>query len=405
MKKRLLSTLLVLCMVLALLPLTVQAADVNYAVIGGNLQFDAATGTITHCDEDVTRAVIPSEIYGVPVTSIADRAFYSCQSLTGVTIPNSVTSIGAEAFMGCSSLTSVTIPDSVTSIGDSAFSWCTGLTKVTIPDSITAIERGTFEYCVKLTSVTIPDSVTKLGVGAFNNCTSLTGMTIPEGVASIEWLTFQNCTNMTSVTIPSSVTYIDHHAFYGCHNLTDAYFGGSVLDWAEVYVGDGNPLPVTAIHFSSDTPGTATAVAYPSIQTVDIDGKKVEFQMYALRNANGNPTNYVKVRDLALALNDTAAQFSVNWNGTVNLVTGASYTPNGSENSTPFSGARAYKTPASSTNINGTAIVLQAIVLTDDNGGGYTYYQLRDLGRKLDFNVSWSAEKGVFIETNKHYSG
>lgn len=46
-----------------------------------------------------------------------------------------------------------------------------------------------------------------------------------------------------------------------------------------------------------------------------------------------------------------------------------------------------------------------AIYLTSDTGGGFTYYRLRDLGKALGFNVGWSAERGVFIETGKPYSG
>lgn len=153
------------------------------------------------------------------------------------------------------------------------------------------------------------------------------------------------------------------------------------------------------------TAASTAGTAYPSTQTVDLDGRKVEFQMYALRDEAGNPTNYVKVRDLALALNGTQAQFSVGWDGAVNLMAGEGYTPNGSENFTPFSGKRAYSVPTSPTNVGGVASDLQAIVLTDENGGGFTYYQLRDLGKKLGFNVSWSAERGVFIETDKPYSG
>ncbi|MGN1001188.1 MAG: WG repeat-containing protein [Oscillospiraceae bacterium] len=149
---------------------------------------------------------------------------------------------------------------------------------------------------------------------------------------------------------------------------------------------------------------TRTNTAYASTQTVTIDGRPVELQAYALKDENGNPTNYVKLRDVAYALNNTAAQFEVGWDGSVNILTGKSYTPNGSEMSTPFSGDRGYSIPSAATNINGAKADLAAIFLTDDSGGGYTYYQLRDLGKALGFNVGWSAERGIFIETGKPYT-
>ena len=58
------------------------------------------------------------------VTEIGDHAFYYCDSLTSVTIPNSVTEIEDCAFEGCRGLTSVTIPNSVKSINDYAFQYC-----------------------------------------------------------------------------------------------------------------------------------------------------------------------------------------------------------------------------------------------------------------------------------------
>ena len=64
------------------------------------------------------------------VTKIEDKVFYGCNSLSSISIPNSVTRIGESAFENCSSLTSVTIPNKVTSIGFYAFRYCKGLTTV-----------------------------------------------------------------------------------------------------------------------------------------------------------------------------------------------------------------------------------------------------------------------------------
>lgn len=145
-------------------------------------------------------------------------------------------------------------------------------------------------------------------------------------------------------------------------------------------------------------------MAYASTQAVLIDGSSVTFQAYALKDANGNDTNYIKIRDVADALDGTAAQFNVGWDNAVNIETGKPYsTRNGQEGTTPYTGDRAYTKSASTTKINGTEVSLDAITLTDDNGGGHTYYKLRDLGDAIGFNVDWSNEKGIFIETKGNH--
>ena len=168
--------------------------------------------------------------YEIPdsVTSIGDRAFSNCTSLTSVIIPNSVTSIGNSAFENCTSLTSVTIPDSVTSVSHSAFEGCTSLSNVILHDGVTDIAWMAFSGCKSLTSVTIPNSVTSIDDRAFSNCTSLTSVTIPDSVTSIGNSTFESCISLTSVTIPNSVTSIGNATFEGCINLTMATLPNSV---------------------------------------------------------------------------------------------------------------------------------------------------------------------------------
>ena len=88
------------------------------------------------------------------VTSIGEEAFYYCEGLTSIEIPNSVTSIGVSAFDSCERLTSVVIGNSVTSIGESAFCGCLRLTSIEIPNSVTWIGDEAFEDCESLTKIT-----------------------------------------------------------------------------------------------------------------------------------------------------------------------------------------------------------------------------------------------------------
>ena len=189
------------------------------------------------------------------VTSIGDFAFYNCDSLTSVTIPDSATSIGHQAFSYCDGLTSVTIGNGVMSIGRYAFSGCSSLTSVTIGNGVTSIVGGAFLDCTSLTSITIPDSVTSIGGGAFNGCTGLTSIIIPDSVTSIGDSAFYNCDSLTSVTIPNSVTSIGYYAFAYCDGLTSVTFEGTVAEWnaIERHVYWGNNSPFTEVVCSDGT--------------------------------------------------------------------------------------------------------------------------------------------------------
>ena len=164
-----------------------------------------------------------------------------------------------------------------------------------------------------------------------------------------------------------------------------------------------DPEPTTPPAETIPASGTAKA----STQTVTVDGKAVEFQMYALVDENGNGTNYIKLRDMAYVLNGTKAQFSVGYDNatkSISVTSGQPYEASGAEMTTPYSGDRAYTGGTQTIQVNGEAVEMTAITLLDDAGGGYNYFKLRDLGKALGFNVGWSKEAGVFIESDKPYA-
>ena len=212
-----------LVLLLLALPGAVQA-QFTYTTNNGTI-------TITGYIGSGGSVIIPSTINGLPVTAIRDNAFNGINSLTSVTIPDSVTSIGT-SFNYCTSLTNVTIGNSVTSIGSDAFYFCTRLSAITVDTNnpaYSSVDEVLFDKSQTTliqypaahagTSYTIPNSVTSIGDWAFGYCTSLTNVTIPNSVISIGSSAFYQC-GLTNVTIGSNVTSIGGYAFYYCTSLT-----------------------------------------------------------------------------------------------------------------------------------------------------------------------------------------
>ena len=280
MRKRLLSFVLAVLMIVSLLPATALAADIVDSGTcgaegdGSNLTWTlnsegvltiSGTGAMKEYDPYKapwydSRSRVKSAVIADGVTSIGDYAFRDCYNLASVSIPDSVTSIGADAFWYCTSLTGVTIPDSVTSIGWSAFCGCESLTSVTIPDNVTSIGDWAFGLCKSLTGVTIPDSVTSICDYAFNGCTSLTSVTIPDSVTSIGECAFYKCGSLTSVTIPDSVTSIGAWAFRDCTSLTSVTIPNNVTSIGDFAFNDCTSLTGIWVdrdnnNYSSDASG------------------------------------------------------------------------------------------------------------------------------------------------------
>ena len=139
---------------------------------------------------------------GSSAAYIGNQAFQS-NSLTSVTIPNSVTSIGSFAFAYNASLASVTIGNSVTSIGDYAFS-SAALTSVTIPNSVTSIGFYTFGFIANLSVVNCYMEQTAFNEGSNAFSFTASPLTIHARATDATWeagtgLSFQGNNNVTVI--------------------------------------------------------------------------------------------------------------------------------------------------------------------------------------------------------------
>lgn len=175
-----------------------------------------------HCKK-LTQITIHAQL-----NSIGKGAFCDCEGLTSIEIPKTVTSIGVRAFSGCKGLSNIEIPETVVSIGGAAFDGCTGLTSIKIPATVTSIKEYTFNECSNLKNVEIPQDVVSIGECAFSGCGILESIEIPQNVTSIGEYAFFDCKTLTSIKIPAKVTSISKGILSQCSNLKDVEILGAV---------------------------------------------------------------------------------------------------------------------------------------------------------------------------------
>lgn len=142
----------------------------------------------------------------------------------------------------------------------------------------------------------------------------------------------------------------------------------------------------------------ASEIASPTSSRILIDGKQVSFDAY---NINGN--NYFKLRDIAYSLLGSDKQFNVTWDGNlnaVNIFSNSVYEKIGGEmalsndNSKKSCDLSIQKFYLNSKECGVTAYLIN----------GNNYLKLRDLGKLLDFGVTWDNNtQTILIETSKGY--
>lgn len=130
----------------------------------------------------------------------------------------------------------------------------------------------------------------------------------------------------------------------------------------------------------------AVETAVPVPYDVFVNGQKITFAGY-----QADSRVYIRLRDAAKVLD----AFDVQWDGqTIAITTGTSYTStNGTEMHAPFAGNQPCAQTPGSVTVDGQSIDLTGILLTDQNGSGYSYFTPEDLETALGIQLNTPASE------------
>ncbi len=245
--------------------------------------------------------------FSVVDDKIASRAFYQ-NPMTQYEFPEGITSIGDFAFAR-SGLKTVVIPESVTHIGYGAFYHCDDLVQILVPETVTDIEPSAFDYTRMLenwtdygtgsfmvmgdgilvayrgmsSSVTIPEGIKQIGPGVFKDRIGIQNVTVPDSVWRICEEAFSGCKMLKNIYGAMNVTDIEDRAFYDCPldtvRVPDTVtsVGMGAFSYGETYV----PEDQRAVVFSGRTlpsvtvAKTGTRLSNRTFRRDSFDGMKV----------------------------------------------------------------------------------------------------------------------------------
>lgn len=284
-----------------------KVEGLTFNLINGGKAYEVA------CDKKsgVTEIVIPETFGGLPVTRIANNAFYDAMDVQSITIPAGITSTGDLSFYNCRNLKKVNFLGTVNQWAEIDFSVAMGVPTNIAGDlyingqlltsaSITAtkISDWAFTGCKSLTNVVVSNNLQSIGANAFANCSSLgveyanayyigtasspykvlvrakstdiTSVQLHEDTEIICGMAFDNCNNLQNVQMNEKLTVIGSYAFQNCRSLRELNIPASVTEMSATMFGVGRPDWVRNINFRFEIENGWRAVGG------QIDGREID---------------------------------------------------------------------------------------------------------------------------------
>ena len=164
-------------------------------------------------DDDMIAYEIPDGIVKLGEFSFARS------NLRSIRIPGSVEEIGYAAFYHCDELTDVVIPNGVKEIAASAFlqtPWMTNWRQSGTSDYLLVGDGILLAYKGNDSVISVPSDVKRIGAEAFKGCATIQKVILSDSVEVIGEAAFMDCSNLTEVEGGSHVKEIRDRAFAGC---------------------------------------------------------------------------------------------------------------------------------------------------------------------------------------------
>ncbi|MBR6802669.1 MAG: leucine-rich repeat protein [Kiritimatiellae bacterium] len=134
---------------------------------------DDGTLKIVRCNlpKTVTKIVVPDQIDGLKVSTLASGALGDFKEVRSLTLPETITRIENACFIRMEKLEEVTLPRSlkmdVFNVGAWMFQWCTSLKKVTFLSAPKYFPQAIFSHCSALEKVEMPETTLPRIVGSY----------------------------------------------------------------------------------------------------------------------------------------------------------------------------------------------------------------------------------------------
>ena len=183
-------------------------------------------------DSAFSNSAITSVVFENPAVFISDYAFANCP-IDSLTLGSELQYIGEYTFAGAE-IKKIDIPDSVTAIVYGAFYNCESLAEINMPDSVKMVGGHVFENTAWYNAQ--PDGLTYLNHVLYDWKGSMdanTTVIIKDGIKVIADYAFEEQCNMTEIVLPDSLERIGNYVFYGCEGLTSVHIPANLREIGE----------------------------------------------------------------------------------------------------------------------------------------------------------------------------